>query len=213
MKKQTMGKMLFLATISSLMIGCGDESFSGDAENGWTGKFVDSAVQGAGWECGSKSGKTSTEGIFGECPSGTKVTLRIGNVKIGEVGETSDKIVTPQDLVGAKRNTSENSEDVNAAVNALAALLLTLDSDGDPSNGIGIAAATADAAAAAITANGGAITATNVGSITAATVEAVPTLRAVSVTAAATHLVETVAAIANGTIKPPVQASGGQGGN
>jgi len=214
MKKQTIGSMLFLATISAITIGCGGSS-SSTSQNGWNGKLVDSGVQGVEWECGSASGKTLKDGLFGECPAGSSVTFSIGGIVLGKSqrAETSDRIFTIQDLLGVSRIASENTDDENAAVNAIAALLLTLDNDGDPSNGITIETAAATAATAAITSNGGAITAGNIESITAAIVAAIPALIQVSVTEAETHLVQTGIEIGNGTITPPLQPSGAQGGN
>ena len=99
----------------------------------YNGKFVDNAVAGADYECGSKKGTTDNDGVFGPCLKGTTTTISIGDVVLGRVGETSDGIVTPQDIAGASRTDVNNTK-----AKKIASLLLSLDPDGNPDNGIQI---------------------------------------------------------------------------
>ncbi len=115
-----------------IVVGCGGGS-SSTADLGYNGKLVDAAVAGITWSCGTKSGLTNADGLFGACPTGSDVTFSIGNVVLGTVAPTADFIYTPQDIVGVDRNETTNDD-----VKIIAALLLSLDADGDPSNGIQI---------------------------------------------------------------------------
>lgn len=202
MIKVKMSILVSIFTIATLT-GCGSSSTT--TKSGWNGAFVDTGVQGIGWKCGTVSGLTLVDGLFGTCPAGSSVTFSIGSIELGSIDETDDHIFTPQDLVGASRTVTENTQDQNDQVNAIAAILLTLDNDGDPSNGIMVEPTAATAFETATTSNGGTIAPTNVESITAGIVATVTTLTAVTTTAAATHLVATGIEIANGTIASPDQ--------
>jgi len=124
-----------VSTIGLMVSGCGNSSSSDSVllGLGYNGKLVDSAIDGATWKCGTKSGVTKGGGLFGSCPFGTKATFSIGNIVLGSVGATTDLIFTLNDVVGVSRDDTNNE-----AVKNMASLIQSLDNDGDPSNGIGI---------------------------------------------------------------------------
>jgi len=101
----------------------------------YNGVFVDDAVDGVNFACGTVSGLTNSGGHFGTCPAGSTVTFSLGNVIIGSSAATDDGIFFVTDLVGTTR------DDVsNAQVIVIATILQSLDSDGDPTNGVTIPA-------------------------------------------------------------------------
>lgn len=93
-----------------------------------TGQFLDSAVQGLGYQTVTQSGFTDADGAF-TYKSGEIIEFKIGEMTLGYA--QAQPIITPLDLVGAL-----SSDDSNA-VN-IAQLLQTLDIDGDPTNGIAL---------------------------------------------------------------------------
>jgi len=127
-------RTLFLSVLCGITMvsfsACTSHTKSGGLFNG---KFVDNEVAGADYKCGTKTDITKSNGVFGPCPKGTTVTISLGDVVLGSVGETSDHIVTPQDLVGTSRGDVSDSQ-----VKKIAKLILSLDADGNFSNGITI---------------------------------------------------------------------------
>lgn len=106
------------------------------------GVFIDSAVQGLGYESGDVSGFTDANGGF-TYTAGEPVTFYVGDTIIGTLtlGVNSGAVsITPVDLVnGAVDETDET-------VTNIAQLLQSLDDDRDPSNGIEITQAMHDVA-------------------------------------------------------------------
>ena len=200
-----MPKELIFSIVSIItLVGCGNGSSSSSSDS-WYGKFVDTGIVNLDWSCGNSSGKTGAGGVFGPCLSGNSVTFSFGSVELGTVAETSDYIITPQDLLGANRDASQNSEEVNDKVNAIVALFLTVDSEANKGNDIVIKEDDIPKIVELITENGGEITADNIESITDAIAEAIPSLDAVTITEAAAHIATTIAAIEDGTITSPNQ--------
>ena len=203
MRKISKDLILSIGAIVTL-VGCGNGSSSSSSDL-WYGKFVDTGVVNLGWSCGDAFGKTGAGGLFGPCAVGSDASFNIGSYQLGTVPETSDHIFTPHDVVGVDRDASKNSEDENAKVNTIVALLLTADSDGKKGNEIVINENDIPKIVEVIRENGGEITADNIDSITAEIASTNTNLTAVSTTEAATHIEATVTAIEDGTITSPNQ--------
>lgn len=100
--------------------------------------FIDSAVEGVEYVCGSTTGVTDSNGKFiynaENCPNGIEFTLaalKLGVIKPALL--SSDGYLTPQELAGTNR---ENV--TQEGVYKIALLLQSLDEDGDAKNGIKI---------------------------------------------------------------------------
>ena len=98
---------------------------SGDPENKGaetgTGYYVDSAVSGVKYTCGTRTGSTDTAGAF-MFEKGKKCTFSIGGIVLREV--SADQLVDQVKIV---------EDDLKVA-----RFLQSIDTDGDPSNGIQI---------------------------------------------------------------------------
>lgn len=94
--------------------------------------FIDSPVAGLAFKSASRSGLTDRNGNFPYTP-GETVTFSIGNMVLGSVTVTSNK-VTPLQIVPNAANASD------PRVTRILRTLQTLDSDGDLNNGIQISA-------------------------------------------------------------------------
>jgi len=133
-----------ISTIGLMVSGCGNSSSNdsslSSSKLGFNGKLVDSAIDGASYDCGNGKQKTHDGGLFGPCPFGSKATFSIGNIVLGSVGATSDFIFTINDIVGVSRDTKDNP-----TVGKIASLLQSLDNDGSHSTGIVITQAVIDA--------------------------------------------------------------------
>jgi len=195
--------LVFVTATSFMVTGCGSDSSSNPG--GFSGILVDEAVEGVHWSCGSKSGVTNKSGNFGSCPDGSTITFKIGDVVLGTVHDTSDHIMTIQDLVGVPRSSFDDPK-----VTGVAAVLLSLDDDGNPSNGISI---TSKAAKAFSDVTG------NKQHLDFATLDVGKTiaevskktqnhsLKVVTQNEASAHLVQTNESIKIGRIKSPTQPS------
>ena len=119
-----------LSTVSAILLsGCGSDDTVAQQEI--TGVLADGAIGNAEYRCGSKTGKTNTDGEF-NCPVGSSVSFYIGSLKIGSVSTLpSDNVVLIQDALGMDRN-----ETANSTVLSLAQLLQSLDDDSNHENGI-----------------------------------------------------------------------------
>lgn len=93
------------------------------------GTFIDSAVSGMGYTCGSTSGTTDSAGHF-NYENGSTCTFKIGGVTIGSA--TAASTLTPVSLVSGATN------ETHPKVSNIARFLQSLDSDNNPSNGITI---------------------------------------------------------------------------
>ena len=120
-----------LAAVAAIgMTGCWSSNSDDDAK-AYNGVFVDDAVQGVTFNCGSVSGVTDAGGHFGTCPAGSTVEFSIGNLVLGSSSATNDGVFFVTDIVGVARGDISNE-----TVTKIAVVLQSLDSDGDPSNGI-----------------------------------------------------------------------------
>ena len=114
-----------------------------------TGVFIDSQVEGLGYECGNDGTRqfTNAAGEF-TCSVGDELRFYIGQILLGSVIVLPGlEVVTPAMLTGASVNQmtqvgygeSEPSEEVFSSL-YMAMILQGFDEDGDPDNGIVIPA-------------------------------------------------------------------------
>jgi len=94
------------------------------------GRFVDSAVQGLAYTCGTAMGLTDASGEF-DFLFGQNCSFKVGGIALGSTA--GGLVLTPRARVPAA------ADETHPTVNNIARLLLSLDSDGDPVNGIVIA--------------------------------------------------------------------------
>lgn len=94
--------------------------------------FIDSPVEGLAYQSASRRGLTDRNGNFPYTP-GETVTFSIGNMVLGSVTPTGNKVTPLQIVPGA-------SSAADARVTRILRTLQTLDSDGDLNNGIQISA-------------------------------------------------------------------------
>jgi len=94
--------------------------------------FIDSAVEGLAFKSASRSGLTDRNGNF-PYTKGETVTFSIGNMVLGSVTPTGNKVTPLQIVPGATSAT-------DARVTRILRTLQTLDSDGNLENGIQITA-------------------------------------------------------------------------
>lgn len=102
------------------------------ATNTQIATFIDAQVEGLAFQSASHSGLTDRNGNFPYTP-GEKVTFSIGNMVLGSVTPTGNK-VTPLELVPDASSASD------ARVTRILRTLQTLDDDGNLDNGIQITA-------------------------------------------------------------------------
>lgn len=105
----------------------GNNTSNSDANTG-TGYYIDSAVEGVNFTCGTQSGVTDSDGKF---------TFEVDKDCNFTLGGITLRTVSAENLQDEIK-IIEDEEDV-------ARMLQTLDTDGDPSNGISILSAVADA--------------------------------------------------------------------
>ena len=123
----------------ALLLGCGGgSSTSPNLSENIIGYLIDSAVQGAKYKCGDKTGFTDSEGKF-TC-SAFPIKFYVGELFLGDIASLpSDSKVFPQDIVGVERNNTSHTEVIK-----LATLLQSLDQDNNASNEINITTQTND---------------------------------------------------------------------
>ncbi|SFV70801.1 Autotransporter adhesin [hydrothermal vent metagenome] len=121
MKKNMISKVASAVLVASslVLVGCG--SSSNNNQTTGTGHYLDSAVAGVNYICGSQKGITDETGAF---------TFEKGKDCVFEVAGVTLKNVPADNLID-KVNVVEES-------NVTAAFLQSLDNDGDPTNGIQI---------------------------------------------------------------------------
>ena len=109
--------ILSIGLATAILTGCGSSSGRGNNTKTGTGYYIDSAVSGVDYVCGSKSGKTGADGSF-TFEIGKNCTFSLGSMKLREVkaAKLKDQIKVLEDNL------------------AVATLLQTLDIDGDPDN-------------------------------------------------------------------------------
>ena len=116
--------MLFVLVFSAC--GAGDD-YNHPHKTTYTGKFLDSAVEGLSYHTGSISGVTDNEGTF-EYHENEIIQFSVGNITIGETA--AKPVITPMDLC-------PGITDIAApCITNLCRFLQTLDDDGNPDNGI-----------------------------------------------------------------------------
>lgn len=120
--------LAFVAAATLTACGGGGSGSSSAAATS-QGTFLDSAVSGLGYTCGSTSGTTDSAGHF-NYESGSTCTFKIGGVTIGSAAAAST--LTPVSLV------SGASDETHPQVSNIARFLQSLDSDNNPGNGITI---------------------------------------------------------------------------
>ena len=109
-----------IAIASLLLVGCGNSSTGNSASTG-TGYYVDSAINGVEYVCGTQSGTTDIYGKF-TFEENQDCSFKVGNIVLREVNASTLKngITILEDNADTAR------------------FLQTLDRDGDASNGIEI---------------------------------------------------------------------------
>jgi hypothetical protein len=111
------------------LVGCG----SGGGSSGTTtktGYFIDSAVEGLEYTSGNTTGITGADGSF-KYEEGKPVTFKIGNMILGSVTVTNNRVF-PVDLVNGA------ADEQNDNVAFMAQVLQTLDTGGNVSERISI---------------------------------------------------------------------------
>lgn len=116
-------KSIFLSVgvAAAIMTGCGGAT-SGEATTG-TGYYIDSAVSGVSYTCGTQSGVTGEDGSF-TFDVGQSCTFKLGDIMLRSVNADNlqNQVKIVEDRVEVAR------------------MLQTLDKDGNPDNGITIEA-------------------------------------------------------------------------
>lgn len=118
--------------ISTLLLtinGCGttQSSTTNNANNIGTAYYIDSAVEGVDYFCGSQNGTTQKDGAF-TFEKNQSCTFSVGNILLKNIPASSLK----------------NGENILEKNSTIAAFLQTLDNDGDAQNGIEITETTKD---------------------------------------------------------------------
>ncbi|WP_148611152.1 hypothetical protein [Aeromonas sobria] len=140
MKKNILALSVVTALSSLALAGCGgggDGSSTDNGNNGGNGgnatkpaltaTFIDSAVAGLNYTCGSYTAITNKDGEF-RFNDGDKCEFKLGNITLGDaLIKKGQSIVTPYTIVA--------NGDKNRAIR-IAALLQTMHTDGDIRNGI-----------------------------------------------------------------------------
>ena len=127
-----LSKYLGISATVAIFIGCGGGGGNTPAKTG-TGYYVDSAIVGANYKCGSQSGVTGEGGKF-TFEQGVNCEFSLAGIPLKSVSKT--------ELYNGKKIVED---DVNVAQ-----LLQSLDADGNPDNGIQITKEIADAVKKAV---------------------------------------------------------------
>ncbi|SFV58889.1 Autotransporter adhesin [hydrothermal vent metagenome] len=128
--KLTVTKTLSVATLAFIITGCGGSSSGGNdkgdlsnsSSSTGTGYYVDSAIEGINYKCGTQTGTTNSDGKF---------TYELNKECTFSIGNTILRKILKDELSGKKVTIRENNM-------TIARLLQTLDDDGNASNGINI---------------------------------------------------------------------------
>ncbi len=218
MKARYMGLALSLAAASVLTLtGCGGSSSSSSstppptAAVAYNGKFIDDAVAGVTFDCGTVTGTTKSDGWFGTCPADSTVIFSIGGLVLGSSAATGDGIFFVTDIVGTTRGDIDNEE-----VLKVASLLQSIDTDGDPSNGITVPPEAAkklgDDPVKMSDLSGDEASALT-GALTVTLKATYPDTTYVSPAEAGENLADSLEDIENGSIVPPQAPTGSGGGS
>lgn len=131
-----------MVCMSLALAGCGGgDSSAVGASTSFTGKFVDAAVAGMAYRCGSSTVTTGLTTATGEytCTTGQSVAFYVGDILIGSVSSAM-AVVTPLDLVGA------SASPTNARVMNIVRFLMSISSTNPTTGTITIDPAVATAA-------------------------------------------------------------------
>jgi len=124
------------AVVAILAItGCGgsSSSSSGGGSATRTAHFVDNAVTGLHYTCGSSSTKTTGEQGVLRCPDGATARFLIGDIELGDAVVNGNTLfITPANLAGDGADENDNT------VINISRFLISLDADQDLANGIQI---------------------------------------------------------------------------
>lgn len=115
------------------MTGCGGSSSSGSGGDAATrtAHFVDNAVTGLHYTCGSSGTKTTGEQGVLRCPDGSTARFLIGDIELGETVVNGNTVfITPADLAG-----EDADENDNTVIN-ISRFLISVDADQNLANGI-----------------------------------------------------------------------------
>ncbi len=120
LRKITLSSVASIVLVSIVGCGGGGSSSSPDVQTG-TGYYVDNAVAGVDYVCGSKTGKTDADGKF-TFVEGKECRFTLAGIPL--------RSVEADELADGKKIVEDNPK--------VAKLLQSIDSDGDLSNGIQI---------------------------------------------------------------------------
>ncbi|MBO0399570.1 hypothetical protein J1F21_14810 [Aeromonas veronii] len=140
MKKNILALSVVTALSSLVLAGCGGGGDGASTDNGnnggnggnatkpaLTATFIDSAVAGLNYTCGSYSAITDKDGQF-LFNDGDTCTFKLGSIQLGETQvKKGQTLVTPYTIA--------EKGDKDRAIR-IAALLQTMDDDNNPANGI-----------------------------------------------------------------------------
>ena len=108
-----------------ILAGCGGGGggVASSAATNVTGKFIDAAVSGMSYKCGTSTTVSGTTTALGEytCPAGQAVAFYVGDILIGKITSPT-AIVTPMDLVGP------GTSPTNATVQNIVRFLMSVSS-------------------------------------------------------------------------------------
>ncbi|MEY4756648.1 MAG: hypothetical protein RJA34_1546 [Pseudomonadota bacterium] len=124
-----------MPVVAAMLAACGGGSGS-SANADRVATFIDSHVAGLEFRSATRSGLTDVNGNF-PYQAGETITFSIGNLILGTITPTGDK-VTPLDLVPGVTSSTD------PRVTRMLQVLQTLDSDANPDNGIQITPAARD---------------------------------------------------------------------
>jgi hypothetical protein len=100
-------KFAAMLLASLMLFGCGGGGGGSTSSTSFTGKFIDAAVSGLSYRCGSSTTTSGTTTATGEytCSTGQAVAFYVGDILIGSVGSAT-AVITPMDLVGGNAGPS-----------------------------------------------------------------------------------------------------------
>lgn len=137
-----MNKKIVLSSIATVallsLVGCGGNGSSDIVVATGTAFYLDSAVSGINYKCGTQEGITDAEGAF-TFDVGSSCTFYLGDIELRSIAA----------------NALKDGENVVEDDVKIAQLLQTLDVDGDPANGITVSSEVVAAMSTALNANGG----------------------------------------------------------
>ncbi|PWI32609.1 hypothetical protein DI392_14410 [Vibrio albus] len=122
--KRTQLALVIGALCSTQLVGCGGGSSSSSTNTTPYAYYVDAAVAGINYTCGSETGTTDSNGKF-FFEEGADCTFSIGSIALKTISSTVLEDVA-------------SGETIQETDTAIAQILQNLDDDGDPTNGIDV---------------------------------------------------------------------------